>query len=109
MRQPRRVRLATYIRPICLPPPEWELTRSEAIVAGWGNTSTGFSSVAKEARLIIWGDDTMCSMQYNNPSYDEGLITDHNLCASDPNKKADACKGDSGGPLICEGCNFKVV
>ena len=97
--------LSSAIRPICLPPTEWDLARKEAIVAGWGNTSTGFSSVAKEARLTIWENEE-CSKKYSDDTvFDEGLISARNLCASDPNDAADACRGDSGGPLICQGGN----
>ena len=105
-----RVRLSAYIRPICLPPPGWELTRSKAMVAGWGNTSTGFSSVAKEASLVIWGDNDMCSTQYKQyPSrFDEGLITDQNLCASKLNEDADDMQHASCPPFckhfIFHGC-----
>ena len=44
----------------------------------------------------------MCARNYNKHKlYVKDLVTEQHLCASDLEEAADACGGDSGGPLTC--------
>lgn len=65
-------------------------------VMGWGRTSFEgeTSDVLREVELDIVSN-TDCNVKYENK------ITDDMLCAAREGK--DACKGDSGGPLIIKG------
>ncbi|XP_077983186.1 transmembrane protease serine 9-like [Glandiceps talaboti] len=65
-------------------------------VIGWGETSTEtFSETLQEVSLQLF-DDTECAKRHSHS------ITKNMLCAFPPNgqKGKDACKGDSGGPLM---------
>eukprot|EP00063_Salmo_salar_P013933 XP_013988768.1 PREDICTED: granzyme K-like [Salmo salar] len=69
-------------------------------VTGWGVVSaTGSmpSDTLQGAEVDIL-DRKLCDCFYNrNP-----VITQDMLCASNNKRQADACKGDSGGPLECK-------
>uniref|UniRef100_A0A8C5M298 Peptidase S1 domain-containing protein n=1 Tax=Leptobrachium leishanense TaxID=445787 RepID=A0A8C5M298_9ANUR len=71
--------------------------------AGWGATeanSTKPSRVLREANLTIVERDT-CRKIYGK-KMPEAVITKNMLCAGPLNgRKDNACRGDSGGPLIC--------
>ncbi|XP_073537215.1 granzyme A-like [Phyllobates terribilis] len=73
-------------------------------VAGWGITDLKKklpSNVLLEVNLTIV-ENEICEKQYSKIKQP---IIDSMMCAGAPNKnhKADTCKGDSGGPLICNG------
>ncbi|XP_048395885.1 granzyme K-like isoform X2 [Stegostoma tigrinum] len=72
---------------------------TRCVVAGWGRTSsTNLSDTLQEVMLYVI-DRKMCnSKQYYNHKPE---VTKDMICASDRKGKADACEGDSGGPLIC--------
>ncbi|XP_074712264.1 granzyme K-like [Strix uralensis] len=68
-------------------------------VAGWGVTSSGKpSKYLQETTLKIVGRKS-CERKFRNST----KITNNMLCAAGKYKflQRDACKGDSGGPLIC--------
>ncbi|XP_072920043.1 granzyme A-like [Hemitrygon akajei] len=70
-------------------------------VAGWGATKSNSdkeSDCLREADVTII-DRKMCNSQdyYKH----QPLITENMLCAGDKKGGRDACRGDSGGPLIC--------
>lgn len=73
-----------------------------ATVVGWGVTTTddtdpdyGVVNVLQEVELPVVSNDTC-----NEPESYNGLITDNMLCAGFDDGGADACAGDSGGPLM---------
>ncbi|OXB66956.1 hypothetical protein ASZ78_004620 [Callipepla squamata] len=81
---------SNYVRTVCLPEKNLNLhdnTRCE--IAGYGkqNSST----------VNLISQDT-CKNKY----YDNTRVTDNMVCAGDPAWETDACKGDSGGPMVCE-------
>ncbi|NXG03410.1 GRAK protein, partial [Sakesphorus luctuosus] len=68
-------------------------------VAGWGVTSTRLQpKYLQKATLKIVSRESCNTIYVNKPN-----ITNNMLCAAgeDPRCLTDACKGDSGGPLIC--------
>ncbi|KAH8361070.1 hypothetical protein KR200_004842 [Drosophila serrata] len=97
------------IRPACLytdtadPPLD-----SKIFVAGWGVmnvTNWARSKILLRAALELV-PLAQCNISYSEQpvavrNLKEGVI-DSLLCAADKKQKADACKGDSGGPLIRE-------
>jgi len=73
-----------------------------ATVIGWGltdpDTTTDLSEVLREVGVPVVSN-AACNAEYG------GIITDVMLCAGVLDGSADACIGDSGGPLLVEGSN----
>ncbi|GAB6022961.1 Transmembrane protease serine 9 [Chamberlinius hualienensis] len=82
------------VSPICLPFPNSELTWQPVVVMGWGLTQFSFASYTLQEATLSVVPNNICQDQYgqSNP------ITDQMICAWGHGK--DACRGDSGGPLI---------
>ncbi|KAL3285559.1 hypothetical protein HHI36_000089 [Cryptolaemus montrouzieri] len=96
------VRETAYIRTVCLPfdrdMSNVNLTGQRFIISGWGKSNSANlfgSNVLKFARVTTW-DPQKCNMSI--PPEVQPLSSTQ-LCANGPNTE-DACKGDSGGPLI---------
>ncbi|XP_066170540.1 acrosin-like [Sylvia atricapilla] len=69
-------------------------------IAGWGSTtarSIGSSDHLQEAKVHLI-DLQLC----NSSFWYAGKIRNHNLCAGYPQGNIGTCKGDSGGPLMCQ-------
>ncbi|XP_072436055.1 granzyme K-like [Chiloscyllium punctatum] len=65
-------------------------------VAGWGATATeSHSDTLQEANLIVLKTE-ICKKIYSLN------VTNDMICAFGKDYNQDACKGDSGGPLICK-------
>jgi len=84
-----------WIRPACLPDREDNYYENlTAKVSGWGWTNPDFSSQSQRLQevgvKIMSGEE--CVDKYN-----KNEITDKMICAQSPG--ADACYGDSGGPM----------
>ncbi|MFN5368767.1 MAG: trypsin-like serine protease [Roseiflexaceae bacterium] len=71
-----------------------------AIVSGWGTTSSGgaVSSVLRKATVPVV-DNVTCNANYG------GGITARMMCAGYPQGGVDSCQGDSGGPLFVNTAN----
>lgn len=93
-----------HITPACLPDQHADFTRQRCWTTGWGkdNWEYGkYQNILKEVDVPVIEQNT-CQQQlrqtrlgysYNlNPGF---------LCAGGEEGK-DACKGDGGGPLVCE-------
>ncbi|NXX09206.1 UROK protein, partial [Larus smithsonianus] len=90
-----------YVRTVCLPEKNLYLrdnTRCE--IAGYGKQD--FYDIYYAQRLMSATvnliSQTKCKYEY----YDSVRVTDNMVCAGDPTWMTDACKGDSGGPMVCE-------
>jgi len=93
------------IAPICIPFDvfkEDDLSQRNAFVAGWGTLSYGgpASSKLQEVQVRVW-ENFRCRDVFRR----DVPITTANLCAGDGDK--DACRGDSGGPLMLAHQNGK--
>ncbi|KAG8201099.1 hypothetical protein JTE90_028769 [Oedothorax gibbosus] len=87
-----------HVFPICLPFDAFigeDLANRNAFAAGWGTVSYGGPASPKlqEVQLRIW-ENPRCEVVFKK----DVPITQANLCAGDGDK--DACRGDSGGPLM---------
>ncbi|GFS40422.1 proclotting enzyme [Nephila pilipes] len=92
------VKFGRHIAPICLPFDVFKgenLTNKNAFTAGWGTLSYGGAASTKlrEIQIRIW-ENSQCKAVFRR----EVPITAANICAGDGDK--DACRGDSGGPLM---------
>ena len=99
--------LHDWIRPACLPDMSYGLGDYEgagARVTGWGWTSPDTSSQAAELQTVRVEimSNSACVEEYS-----EREITENMVCARSPG--ADACYGDSGGPMTLEWAGRAVV
>jgi len=84
------------VTPICLPEENEDISEgTKCYVAGWGTTETGPSShYLKYVDVLVTGNKSCNRIRGNN-------ILDSQICAGG-NAGKNGCKGDSGGPLMCE-------
>ncbi|XP_018419337.1 PREDICTED: urokinase-type plasminogen activator [Nanorana parkeri] len=93
--------MTDQVQTVCLPPSDLKLeggTKCE--IAGFGKEtydSIKYSQVLKSSTVQIISQEVCQSEEYYGK-----LINRNMFCAGDPTWKVDACKGDSGGPLICQ-------
>ncbi|XP_029305572.1 plasminogen activator, urokinase a [Cottoperca gobio] len=89
------------VRTVCLPPSRTQLPAGfECSIAGFGKetyASWHYSQHLKEAEVKLLSQ-TDCTRKL----YYGDRITDNMFCAASPDWSTDACKGDSGGPMVCE-------
>ncbi|XP_037256892.1 urokinase-type plasminogen activator [Falco rusticolus] len=90
-----------YVRTVCLPEKNLDLqehTRCE--ISGYGKQDLYDYSYAQRlmSATVNLISQRKCKYQY----YDDVRVTDNMVCAGDPTWMTDACKGDSGGPMVCE-------
>jgi len=71
---------------------------TDATVVGWGVTDVTSSTVVTNLREVIL--PIVSNETCNAPESYNGMITDNMLCAGFADGGADACFGDSGGPLM---------
>ena len=103
------VNLTRDVSPICLPPAGAEHRRQDLIVevAGWGllEFAGESSDILQEVALRV-ADPAACEAAYRRVPHQfearfPGGFQDTKLCAESPDGESrDACRGDSGGPLM---------
>lgn len=88
-------------RTACLPPPHTRLPAGfECSIAGYGKDrydAWRYSQYLKQGQVKLLPQAECRS----KPQYGD-LLTDNMFCAASPEWNTDACKGDSGGPMVCE-------
>ncbi|XP_014811644.1 PREDICTED: urokinase-type plasminogen activator [Calidris pugnax] len=90
-----------YVRTVCLPERNLNLrdnTRCE--IAGYGKQD--FYDIYYAQRLMSATVNLISQQKCKYEYYDDTKVTDNMVCAGDPTWMTDACKGDSGGPMVCE-------
>jgi len=90
---------------------EWKSHRtevgSECQVSGWGTRhdpgqlKNVEASTVLQATIVRLANTSLCLKNY--ASLGIRLPSKGHMCAGDPTGMRDACLGDSGGPLICDG------
>ncbi|KAM8969189.1 transmembrane protease serine 11B [Sarcophilus harrisii] len=94
----KEVKFTSSVRSICLPEATQDFSAGDmAVVTGWGRLSMKgpLPVILQQAKVQIIDSDTC-----NDPQIYAGMIKDFMLCAGYLSGKADACKNDSGGPLV---------
>ncbi|KAM7368395.1 hypothetical protein PAMP_014617 [Pampus punctatissimus] len=94
------------VLPACLPDKDYIVpSGTECYVTGWGETQgTGGDGVLKETGFPVI-ENKIC----NRPSYLNGRVKDHEMCAGNIEGGTDSCQGDSGGPLVCNSQNRFIL
>ncbi|XP_066457438.1 anionic trypsin-like isoform X1 [Eleutherodactylus coqui] len=90
--------MSNWVQPISLPS-QCDGAGSQCVIAGWGNTlinGVNFPDLLQCLDIPILSDKD-CRDSY------PGLITDNMICAGFLEGGKDACLGDAGGPLVCNG------
>ncbi|KAF5298248.1 hypothetical protein FQR65_LT09759 [Abscondita terminalis] len=97
LRMDEDISYSDYIRPICLPPINLPPPPIGSImtVCGWGATEDGSQADIKSKIEIPLVSNTECLKTVSSLT----SITPNQVCAGGVEGK-DACKGDSGGPLM---------
>ncbi|XP_032070199.1 granzyme A-like [Thamnophis elegans] len=80
---------------------------TQCLVAGWGITeSRRPSDVLREVDVTVIARNICNDRKHYNS---KPLVTMNMVCAGDKSGGKDACTGDSGGPLICNGVQRGIV
>jgi len=86
----------------CSEPP----ASSRCVVSGWGRLSSG-GLLPNQLRAVKVG--IISREECDNAYAAFGGITENMICAGVPGGGKDACQGDSGGALVCNGQLVGIV
>ncbi|KAK9881050.1 hypothetical protein WA026_014394 [Henosepilachna vigintioctopunctata] len=90
-----KVGFTDYIRPICLPSANLQLTKKDIyMISGWGKTPEEKGSPVKRKARIEIVEREKCN------EFAEAPLDNSKICAGGTGDGVDACSGDSGGPLM---------
>ncbi|CAJ1075628.1 tryptase-2-like [Xyrichtys novacula] len=93
----KKAELSRLVAPVSLPGPGDTFdSSSECWITGWGNIKNvplPLPETLQQLKIPII-PQSECQKKYSQ-------LTSKQLCAGDPAKAKDACKGDYGGPLVC--------
>ncbi|XP_009669502.1 urokinase-type plasminogen activator [Struthio camelus] len=90
-----------YVRMVCLPEKNLYLPdNTQCEISGYGKQD--FYDIYYAQRLMSANVNLISQTKCTHEYYDNIRVTDNMVCAGDSTWKTDACKGDSGGPMVCE-------
>ena len=94
----RSVQLGANVNIICLPTKYMSASEGDQChITGWGRQGAyNFASSTLKEAIVPLVNRYICNLRYR------GRITERMLCAGYPHGGVDACKGDSGGSLVCQ-------
>lgn len=93
------IKFSPSVHPVCLPEPNQNFDRMQAVASGWGHTKSPhgpFPSKLLSTNMIIRPDNG-CNKHFKR--INAYPLTENQLCAY-TTKQSELCQGDSGGPLV---------
>lgn len=93
-----------HINPACLPDKFTDFTRQRCWTTGWGkdNWEYGkYQNILKEVDVPIIDQNT-CQNQLRQTRLGYNYVLNPGFICAGGEEGKDACKGDGGGPLVCE-------
>jgi len=94
-----------HISPVCLPPKGYEFAGQRCFVTGWGKDAFGeigkYQNVLKEVDLPVVNNFD-CEQKLKRTRLGADFVLHPGFLCAGGEAGRDACKGDGGGPLVCE-------
>lgn len=102
-----------HISPACLPDKYTDYANQRCWTTGWGKDAFGdygkYQNILKEVDVPILGHN-QCQQQLRQTRLGYNYELNHGFLCAGGEEGKDACKGDGGGPLVCErGGTWQVV
>ena len=98
--------MTDYIKPICLPVTQTDQALLHSgnigVISGWGARKMNKKKKTRSVRKLHEVEVPIVSQLACKQNHHKYVVTPNMFCAGRLNGQADACKGDSGGPLTIE-------
>ncbi|XP_001945513.4 serine proteinase stubble-like [Acyrthosiphon pisum] len=90
------------ILPVCIPEDDSNFAGFSAHITGWGALYYGgLSTIALQGATVSVLNNSVCENMFRAAGYIK-KIPDTFICAGSKDGGYDACKGDSGGPMVVQ-------
>lgn len=94
-----------HISPVCTPPSSMDVSSHRCFVTGWGKDAFGergkYQNVLKEVDLPVV-NNFECEQRLKRTRLGAAFVLHPGFLCAGGEEGKDACKGDGGGPLVCE-------
>ncbi|XP_078283169.1 transmembrane protease serine 9-like [Rhinoraja longicauda] len=97
------VEYTDFVQPACLPAATTSISGQICTTIGWGQTDENAGRLSNELLKTEVKVFTKSKCREKMPKK-----ASHVICAGAPEGGRDACKGDSGGPLLCQDRNSRA-
>ncbi|XP_076160506.1 uncharacterized protein LOC143143294 isoform X2 [Ptiloglossa arizonensis] len=94
-----------HVSPACLPDKRDDFARSRCWTTGWGKDAFGdfgkYQNILKEVDVPVVSNQ-ICEQQMRRTRLGPGFDLHAGFICAGGEEGKDACKGDGGGPMVCE-------
>ncbi|XP_076624592.1 uncharacterized protein LOC143343509, partial [Colletes latitarsis] len=94
-----------HVNPACLPDKRDDFARSRCWTTGWGKDAFGdfgkYQNILKEVDVPVTSNQ-ICEQQMRRTRLGPGFNLHPGFICAGGEEGKDACKGDGGGPMVCE-------
>ncbi|CAG7823718.1 unnamed protein product [Allacma fusca] len=94
-----------HISPVCLPHKNFEFSNQRCFVTGWGKDAFGeigkYQNVLKEVDVKVL-PNFECEQKLKRTRLGPDFVLHPGFVCAGGEEGKDACKGDGGGPLVCD-------
>jgi secreted trypsin-like serine protease len=100
----KEVKFEPHIRPVCLPKPNQSFTNQWCVTTGWGkNAFEGgqYANILKEVTVPVVDSD-ICQEALRKTKLGHNFVLHSGFLCAGGQEGRDSCKGDGGGPLVCQ-------